>query len=128
MPRVSWPCMMRAHAAAHLIVGRLPARGARGRAADRHAAHREELLGRLGEAMALSDDWSVTSEKEADGLAHAHLAFASKTDADRFASAVQAKAIGRYPGWASQREFLLDKAAEEAIAAAMASDGEIDQS
>lgn len=78
--------------------------------------------------MALSDDWSVTSEKEADGLAHAHLAFASKTDADRFASAVQAKAIGRYPGWASQREFLLDKAAEEAIAAAMASDGEIDQS
>lgn len=127
MPRVSWPRMMRAHPAAHLIVGRLPTRGARGRAADRHAAHREELLGRLGEALGLAGDWSVTSIKEEDGLAHSHLAFEAKKDADQFAGAVQAKVIGRYPGWATQREFLLNPAAEQAIAAAMASDGEIDQ-
>ena len=127
MPRVSWPRMMRAHLAAHLLGGRLPARGARGRAADRHAAHREELLSRLGDALALSGDRSVTSIKEEDGLAHAHLTLVSKSDADRFASAVHAKAIGRYPGWASQREFLFDKTAEQAIAAAMANDGEINQ-
>ena len=110
---------MCAHPAAHLVVGRLPARGARGRAADRHAAHREELLGRLGEALCLRDDWSATSVKEADGLAHAHIAFESRSDADRFAGAVQARAIGRYPGWASQREFLLDKTAENAIGAVL---------
>lgn len=127
MPRVSWPRMMQAHPTAHLIVGRLPVRGARGRAADRHAAHREELLGRLGEALGLADDWSVTSVKEEDGLAHARLAFKTGKDADRFAGAVQARPSARYRGWASQREFLLDKAAEKAIAAAMASDGEIDQ-
>jgi len=119
--------MLQAHPAGHLIVGRLPARGARGRAADRHAAHREELLGRLGEALGLGGDWSVTSVKEADGLAHARLVFETRKDAERFAGAVQARPIGRYGGWASQREFLLDKAAELAIAAAMASDGEIDQ-
>lgn len=127
MSRLSWPRMIRAHPAAHLIVGRLPARGARGRAADRQAAHREELFGRLGEAMSLTGNWSVTSIKEEDGLAHAHLAFEARKDADRFAVAIQATAIGRYPGWVSQREFLRDKAAEEATAAAMARDGEIDQ-
>ena len=116
--------MMRAHPAAHLVVGRLPARGAPGRAADRHAAHRIELLGRLGEALALACDWSVTSVKEADGLAHAHLAFEAGRDAERSAGAVQAKAIGRYPGWASQREFLLDRVAEEAIATALAGGSE----
>lgn len=52
--------MMQAHPAAHLIIGRLPARGARGRVADRYAAHREELLGRLSETLGLCGDWSLT--------------------------------------------------------------------
>lgn len=53
--------------------------------------------------------------------------FETVADANRFATAVQARVIGRYPRWTSQRKFLLDKPAEEAIAAAMASDDEIDQ-
>jgi hypothetical protein len=38
-----------------------------GKVADLQAAHWEDLLGRLGKALGLADDWSVTSIKEEDG-------------------------------------------------------------
>jgi hypothetical protein len=36
---------------------------------------------------------------------HAH---AKESDANRLSEAPQAGVVGRYPGWASQREFTLD--------------------
>lgn len=79
-----------------------------------------ELLGALVEVLGVTADWSVGCVKESDGLANVHLAFANKGDAFRVAAALQASPIGRYPGWASQREFLLNTRAEEMITATLA--------
>jgi hypothetical protein len=48
-----------------------------------------------------------------------HCAFEKDTDALKLAKAVGASAAGRYPGWASQRTFLLDDATRRGIAAAL---------
>jgi len=49
-----------------------------------------------------------------------HCVFARPEDAQKLAAAVQAKGIGRYPGFASQREFGLEAAMRKNIAAALA--------
>jgi len=48
-----------------------------------------------------------------------HCVFEKDTDALKVAKTVGATAAGRYPGWASQRTFLLDAYACRAIAAAL---------
>lgn len=73
-------------------------------ATDRHAAHRVELIGRLGEALGLGADWAVTSVKAADGIAHAHLDFETGMKVSR-------------------RDFMFDPAADRAIADALADAG-----
>jgi hypothetical protein len=45
--------------------------------------------------------------------------FEKDADALKLAKAVGASAAGRYPGWASQRTFLLDDATRHGIAAAL---------
>ena len=119
MPKLSWPRMIDKHPAAHLVVGRLSAREPKGRVANRRAAYRTELVGELVERLAKHGDWSITGIKEADGLAHVHIVFESRDDALRVATALHATPMGRYPGWASQREFLLSAHAEEVIAKAL---------
>lgn len=118
---------MTEHPACHLVIARLPVRGTRGRAADRHAAHREELLDRLLTALNLTGEWAVAAIKNPDGLAHVHLAFERQTDADRFAATVKAKPSARYPGWSGQREFPLNATTEASIGAALATSGEMDE-
>lgn len=127
MPRFSWAKMMREHPSAHLVVGRLPESKRKGRATDRKAAHREQLVGELAAALQLEGPWSASAVREKSGEANLHLAFASARDAGRFADAVMARPVGRYPGWASQREFGLTPAVERSIAAALATSGEIDE-
>lgn len=53
-------------------------------------------------------------------------AFSNRADADRLADAVRARPIGRWSGWASQRVFTLDGTLRAAIAAALATQGEVD--
>ncbi len=48
-----------------------------------------------------------------------HCVFENDADALKLAQAVGATAAGRYPGWASQRTFLLVDATRRGIAAAL---------
>ncbi len=58
--------------------------------------------------------YDVGEIQDGDHLA-LHCAFQLKTDADRFAAALQATASGRYPGFASQRQFLVNPMVLKAI-------------
>ena len=59
----------------------------------------------------------------ADNPTHAvsevHCVFENASDANRVSEALQAGVVGRYPGWASQREFTLDGMAIRTIERAL---------
>ena len=44
-----------------------------------------------------------------------HCVFADKADADEFSDVVSARTVGKYPGWASQRAFIIDEGTRSAI-------------
>jgi hypothetical protein len=92
----------------HLVVGIV---GPVGRRYDWTLAPLFELL---IEAQGAQGTYDVGEIKDGDHLA-LHCAFQLKTDADRFAAALQATAVGRYPGFASQREFLVNPIVLKAI-------------
>lgn len=93
---------------AHLVVGIV---GPVGRHYDWTLAPLFELL---IEAQGARGTYDVGEIQDGDHLA-LHCAFQLKTDADRFAAALQATTAGRYPGFASQREFLVNPIVLKAI-------------
>jgi hypothetical protein len=93
---------------AHLVVGIV---GPVGRHHDWTLAPLFELL---IEAQGALGTYDVGEIQDGDHLA-LHCAFQLKTDADRFAAALQATTVGRYPGFASQREFLINPIMIKAI-------------
>jgi hypothetical protein len=109
--------MMQEHSAAHFVVavvdGNPPGKPAR-------------LVTQLIERLRPTGEYAVTVLHEAAGPA-VHCAFEVEDDADKLATAMHARGIGRSPGWALQRSFRLDAEVGNAIAAALAGRGEIDQ-
>jgi hypothetical protein len=91
----------------HLIVGRVETLAA--------IVSAEIEIGRLIEALWLKADWATGPVRDKIGPA-IHCVFAQREDAQRFAVAVRARVIGRYPAFASQHEFRLDADARKAIA------------
>src|SRR5689334_9295815 len=85
----------------HLVVGYMPM--------EANAIRPSLMVRRLISRLAPHDDWSTSTRQEAYGPA-LYCFFKSKQDADRLARAVKARAMSRYPGWASQRWFDLDGA------------------
>lgn len=76
------------------------------------------MIGRLIENLGLRADWAVDRMQDGRGFS-VHCVFALPEDAQKVAAAVQAKGIGRYPGFASQREFTLDATMRKNISTAL---------
>jgi hypothetical protein len=108
MPQTTWQRLCKSPETLHLIAAALPA----GRDARRDA-WREELIGRLVAALKPKGTWAmrpVATESEVQ------VAFGRRGDAERVAVVTEARPTGRYPDWASQRRFVLDRAAEAKFA------------
>ena len=96
---------------AHLVVGHVESLKA--------TVAAEKSVSRLIESLGPRADWATGQMQDGKGFA-VHCVFARPEDAQKLAAAVQAKGIGRYPGFASQREFGLEAAMRKNIAAALA--------
>lgn len=111
MPKRSFEDLLDEFPRAHLIVGHVESLKA--------TATAEKVIGGLIESLGLRADWATGQIQDGRGFA-VHCVFARPEDAQRLAAAVQAKGIGRYPGFASQREFTLDATMRKNIATALA--------
>lgn len=106
MPRRTYHDLVGKFSEPHGVVGRIE---------DLHRIElADDMIINLIAALAPKGDWATGQLQ--DGSGHAvHCVFELKEDADRVAHAVQAEHIGRYPGFASTREFRLDGEARRAI-------------
>ena len=116
MSQVTWERLSNDPAALHLVAGAVPPAEARLRDERKRDAYREELMGRLVAALKPKGKWAMTSRADADS-SEVLVAFGRRSDAERIAVVVDAKGTGRYDeGWASQRRFVFDRAAEAKFA------------
>jgi hypothetical protein len=111
MPKLSWSAFIKLHPAAHLVAGVIPEEDV----ATVTARDSLALLAKLAKRLSLTGQYAMTVDRPS-GLPEIHCAFARETDAARFAQALNATGVGRYPGWASQRQFGLDTEAIKTIA------------
>ena len=79
----------------------------------------QRVLERLVKKQKPAGEYATTIVRDT-GSPELHLAFEHEEDARKLAFAVRAKAIGSYPGWASQRAFKLDGAKVITLAASLA--------
>jgi hypothetical protein len=101
MPKVTWSEAMVRFPAGHLVVGILDE--------DLSGTPRKgyDALATLLRRLRPKGDYALTISR-AKGRMVIHCVFENESDARRVSEALQADVIGRYPGWASQREFTLD--------------------
>jgi hypothetical protein len=116
MSRVSWLLFQDRQPPAHLIVGVLVL--ADGSAGGDELTAAQSVLLRLARKQKARGDYASTVVRDA-GRQEIYLAFEDGGDAKEFAAAMNAKATGSYPGWASQRAFRLDGAKVTALAASL---------
>lgn len=95
MQKLSWVRMLRDKGPGHLVVGR-EATASRGKAADRRAAHWEQLIANLVAKLNPAGDWSAITLHDPDGCVAVHTMFELKSDADNLADAVRARPTDRY--------------------------------
>jgi len=110
MPRRSFEDLLDEFPRAHLIVGHVESL--------RATAPADRVIGRLIESLRPRADWATGQMQDGRGFS-VHCVFARKEDAQQLATAVQATGIGRYPGFAIQREFRLDAEMRKNISAAL---------
>jgi hypothetical protein len=114
MPKLAWSTFLERHPAAHFVAGVTPEGGsitAGGRL-------QFNLMAKLIAALAPKGLYALTIDRQGR-TPEIHCVFEKDTDALKVAKTVGATAAGRYPGWASQRTFLLDAYACRAIATAL---------
>ena len=116
MSRVPWHLFQDRQPRAHLIVGVLVL--ADGPAGSDELTAAQSVLLRLVRKQKQAGDYASTLARDAD-WPEIYLAFEDDGDAKEFAAAMNAKATGSYPGWASQRAFQLDGAMVTALAASL---------
>ncbi len=129
MPKIDWPTFLKRNPAGHLVVAGVPI----DTQADLGSRHLQTLHGRLAKLLtrlAPGGAYSLTIVRLAGGP-EIHAAFEKSEDADRLARVVGARpdanASAASPGWASRRSFVLDDATGAAIAASLATGGEVDE-
>jgi hypothetical protein len=116
MSRVSWPLFQDRQPRAHLIVAVIvladgPAGG------DELTAAQSALL-RLARKQKPASDYASTVVRDA-GRPEIYLAFEDEGAAREFATVMNAKATGSYPGGTSQRAFQLNGAKVTTLAASL---------
>jgi hypothetical protein len=107
-----------AHSAGHVVVALVPPDSRKGIGAA-HLGDLRHLLSRLITNLAPGGDYALSINWH-DGEPEIICDFERPADADRLAAAVQAETAGRYPGWKSQRTFVLDDDAATTIEKALA--------
>ena len=105
MTQCSWTEVVDDPAARHLVVARLPPKSI-----DQPNALLAALIDRLGPI----GEFALLTRCEED-CAVVLCAFSHPEDAQSLAYAVGAEVIDRYPEWASQRGFTLDRAVAQAV-------------
>jgi hypothetical protein len=115
MPRLSWSDFVHSHPRAHLVAAFLPETEELG--TPQVKANRNLLVRKIGQ-LAPSGAYAITVVR-GGAQAEIHCAFANEADAAAFATAMDAEAVGRYPGYASQRLFRFDDAAASALEGAL---------
>ncbi len=111
MPRLAWSDFVHRHPPSHLVAAVLPETEEIGTPQVKASRN---LLVRKVRQLAPSGAYAVTVVR-AGGPPEIHCAFANESDARVFATAMHAKVIGRYAGYASQRLFRFDDAAASAL-------------
>lgn len=129
MPKMVWTTFVAHHPGGHLVVATVPIEAGQD-IGTRHLRELHAWLSRLVARLAPVGDYAVTIVRDA-GLPEIHAAFAERSDADRLAATVKARPqgianLGRHPEWGSRRVFVLDEPTGAAIAASLATDGELD--
>jgi hypothetical protein len=104
-----WTDVVDDPAARHLVVAQLQPKST-----DEPSA----LLVALIERLAPIGEFALLTRCEAE-CAVVLCAFSHPEDADALAKAMDAEAIERYPDWASQRGFILDRAVAQAVVDAL---------
>src|SRR6266478_3456020 len=113
MPKLSLSAFIERHPAAHLVAGVMP-ESERITAGGRLQLN---LMTKLIAGLAPKGFYALTIDRQGR-TPEIHCVFEKDSDAQKLAQAVGAGAAGRYPGWASQRTFLMDDATRRGIAAA----------
>lgn len=124
MPKTAWTTFVARHPGGHLVAATVPIEADQD-IGTRHLKNRHAQLSRLVSRLAPVGDYAVTIVRDI-GPPEIHAVFAERRDADRLAATVKARPTGRYPEWGSRRLFVLDEPAGAAIAASLATDGELD--
>jgi hypothetical protein len=106
MSRVPWHLFQARQTQAHLIVALLEQSKGHPVGGDEFMAVRA-VFSRLVSKQKPTGAYALTAVRQA-GRPEVYLAFENRDDAQKFASTVNAKSTGDYPGWASQRAFQLD--------------------
>jgi len=114
VPKLVWSTFIDRHPAAHLVAGVMP----ESEPVKADARLQLGLMAKLIAGLAPKGSYALTVDRQGR-TPEIHCVFEKETDALKVASTVGATATGRYPGWASQRTFLLDAYASRAIAAAL---------
>ena len=114
MPKLSWSALLQRYPAAHLVAGVLP----EDEAATSNARPQLNLMAALINRLAPKGLYALAIDRQGR-TPEIHCVFEKDADAQKLAQAVGASAAGRYPGWASQRTFLMDDATRRGIAAAL---------
>jgi hypothetical protein len=119
MPMTEWNTFLDEYRSVHIVVGDVVD------AEPSRLSEDRDLLQQLVEKLEPAGSYSVTIGRSGK-TAEICCGFSRRSDADRFADAVRAKTVSRWMGWASQRVFTLDEPTRLALAAALATQGEID--
>jgi hypothetical protein len=101
MPKVTWSEAMVRFPVGHLVAGILDE--------DLSGTPRKayDALAKLLRRLSSKGDYALTISRQRERV-EIHCVFENENDARRVSEALQAGVMGRYPGWASQREFTLD--------------------
>lgn len=124
MPRTSWSLFLGEHPTGHIVVADVDA-GDAGSTARADFSGGRRLIRRLIDKLEPTGTYAIGVQRKGHA-GNICCGFSSRADADRLAEAVRAHPIGRWAGWSSQRVFTLDGTLRAAIAAALATQGEVD--
>lgn len=125
MPKMAWSTLVATHPGGHLVAATVPVRQDQD-IGTRYLKELHTQFGKLLTRLAPVGDYAITIVRDV-GPPEIHAVFAERGDADRLAATVKARSTGRSPEWASRRLFVLDEATSAAIAASLATNGELDE-
>jgi len=125
MPKTAWTTFVARHPGGHLVAATVPIEADKD-IGTRHLKDLHARLSRLVTRLAPVGDYAIAIVRDA-GPPEIHVAFVERSDADRLAATVKARPTGRYPEWGSRKLFVLDEPTGAAIAASLATDGELDE-